>query len=158
MTIVVEDGSKVIDANSYASEEDLIAYATARGITLTGDKEVLLIKAMDYIDSLNFLGIKSTKDQTLQWPRYDVWVDGFMINSNEIPKYLKNALLETAISIDQSVDPLQNVDRLTISETVGPISVTYKSGQDSTIVKRINAQLRKLLNGSWGGSFEVGRG
>jgi hypothetical protein len=54
MTIIVEDGSGIIGANSYASVAYADSYFTLRGITTwTGAnslKEAALIKATDYID------------------------------------------------------------------------------------------------------------
>jgi hypothetical protein len=158
MTIIVEDGSIVTNANSYVSAADLSAYATARGITISGNSDVLLIKAMDYIDSQNFKGAKWTRDQPLQWPRVDVWVDGFILDASSIPQLLKNAQMEAALSIDAEVDPLADIPRLESSVTVGPISVSYEKGGNSvTISQKISAQLKKLLAGN-AMSFEVMRG
>lgn len=158
MTIVVEDGSIVTNANSYVSEAELSAYATARGVTLVGDTEVLLIKAMDYIESQAFKGAKWTRDQPLQWPRANVSVDGYWLDPNVIPQLLKNAQMQAAISIDSDVDPLADIPRLESSVTVGPISVSYeKGGNSTTISQKISAQLKKLLVGN-AMSFEVMRG
>lgn len=157
MAIIVEDGSIVTDANSYVSEAELTAYATARGITITGDTEVLLIKAMDYIESQDFKGVKSTRDQPLQWPRVDVWVDGYMVDYDSIPQLLKNAQMQTGISIFQDLDPQADIPRLESSVKVGPISVSYeKGGNATTISQKIQDQLKKLLRGN-AISFEVSR-
>jgi len=160
MTITVEDGSIVTGANSYVSEADLTTYATARGITLTTDAEQLLIRAMDYIESLSYKGDKFTRDQPLQWPRDGVVVDGYVVDADEIPNELKNGLMETAIAIDNGQDPLADIARETKSETVGPISVTYSDrAASTTIVRKISSSLRKLLSGGISGTqFNVGRG
>ena len=76
-TIIVEDGSVVAGANSYVTEAELTTYAADRGITLTAATDVLLIKAMDYIESLSFIGTKFSEGQSLQWPRSNVYIDGF---------------------------------------------------------------------------------
>ena len=151
MAIVVEDGSIVTGANSYITEAELTAYATARGVTLTGNTEQLLIESMDYIESQNFKGIKSTEGQPLQWPRYDVVVDGYLISNDEIPQLLKDAEAETAMAIDIDNNPLDDIARVTLKETVGPISVEYSdNGQADTI---------NLVGSSSGGSsFVVSRG
>lgn len=159
MAIVVEDGTIVAGANSYVTEAELTTYATARGITIAGDTEELLIKAMDYIESLAYKGIKFTQDQPLQWPRANVVVDGYLIATDEIPQELKNGEMETAISIDEGEDPLADIPRVKSKTTVGPISVEYKDGSGSTtLVRRINAQLRKLLRSAGGVAFPVSRG
>lgn len=158
MAIVVEDGTQVPGANSYVSEAELTAYATSRGVTLTGNTEALLLNAMDYIESLNFIGVKASLDQPLQWPRFDVVIDGYLFPSDEIPDLLKNGLMQTAMSIDAGTNPLSNIDRPLSSATVGPVAVTWEKGQTSTIIRKVTAQLRKLLRGVAGSSFSVYRG
>lgn len=155
MTIVVEDGSIVTNSNSYVSEAELTAYASARGITLVGDEEELLIKAMDYIESLSFIGIKFTRDQSLQWPRVDVVIDGYYVDADTIPQELKNGQMAVALAIDEGNSPLSNVERKTIRERVGEIEVEYSEGSSSTIISRsINAALSKLIAGG-GVMFKV---
>ena len=43
----------------YKTGAELTVYATARGITLTGDADVLMILVHDYVDSSNFIGTKT---------------------------------------------------------------------------------------------------
>jgi len=159
MTIVVEDGSQVVGANSYVTEAELTAYAVARGITISGDPEELLIRAMDYLENQEFIGTKYQHDQALQWPRAYVIIDKFYFDVDEIPPLLKDSQCEIALAIDNGEDPLADVERQKISTTVGPISVTYAQGQSTTIVRKISSKLRKLLAGSASGaSFRVDRG
>lgn len=160
MAIVVEDGSVVTGANSYVTEAELSAYATARGVTLTGDTEELLIRAMDYVESLGFIGIKLTDTQPLQWPRADVILDSYYVNVDTIPDELKNGLMQVAMAIDAGEDPLADIPKEIASASVGSVSVTYATGSSATTtVRKINAQLYKLLaNGTGGVSFAVKRG
>ena len=69
-TIVVETGAGLTNSNSYVSESDLATYAADRGVTISGTAAVLLIQAMDYLESKNFNGTKSHITQATQWPRY----------------------------------------------------------------------------------------
>jgi len=153
MAIVVETGSGTNPAaNSYVSAATLTAYATARGITLAADKDVLLIKAMDYIESLAYQGIKLLTAQPLSWPRAYVWVDGYYIPSEEIPAQLKNGQMQTAIAIDQGNNPLNVVAPQVKREKVDVVEVEYMDGTNSVnIVKAINAALYKLLVGGGSG-------
>ncbi len=157
MAIVVETGSIVNGANSYVSETELTTYAIARGITLVGDEEELLINAMDYIESLAFIGLKWTRDQDLKWPRSDVWIDGYYIDSDTIPNELKNGQMAVAIAVDQGNGPLKTIDRQTKRERVGELEVEYMDGSSSTpIVRTINSSLAKLMkNGGQGQMFKV---
>ena len=152
MAIIVENGSIVANANSYVSAADLTAYATARGITLTADEDILLIKAMDYIESLNYQGIKKTIDQPLQWPRAYVWLDSYYFPTDQIPSQLKNGQMQTAIAIDQGNDPLDVVAPQVKREKVDVIEIEYMDGTNAVnIVKAINAMLYKLLVGGGSG-------
>lgn len=157
MTIIVEDGSIVSNANSYVTIAELEAYATARGVTITS-AELQLTKSMDYIERLSFIGVKSTQDQSLQWPRYNVIIDGYYLDSNVIPNELKNAQIETAMSIFAGTDPLADIPRQKKSATVGAVSVEYQGTQSTTIVRKINTALSKLLVSNNGISFPVMRG
>ena len=148
MAIVVEDGSQVSGANSYVTEAELSAYATARGTSLTVDTEQLLIRAMDYVESLEYQGSIIAETQPLQWPRSPVIVDGYDVSSTTIPTLLKEGLMETAIAIDGGTDPLADLERTTTKETVGPISVEYETGSATVTVQKITNKLKKLLTSS----------
>lgn len=160
-TIVVEDGTGTNSAaNSYVSESDLTTYATDRGITLTATAPVLLIKSMDYLESLQYNGVKLLEDQPLQWPRMGVYIGVNLLDKNTIPKNLKNAQLATAVAIDQGQDPLAPIARATKREKVDVIEVEYMDGSAPYVINRtIMASLSNLLaNGAGGGSnFAVNR-
>lgn len=149
MAIIVENGSIVTGANSYVTEAELTAYATARGVTLIDGTEQLLIQAMDSIESKSFIGTKSTAGQPLQWPRDGVYIDGYYIEPTTIPTQLKNAQMATAIAIDEGNDPLAVVESGIKSEKVDVLEVEY---QDNAITNsydpKIDAMLKKLLANS----------
>ena len=79
MTLIVEDGSRVAGANTYVSLAEFKAWADARLITYSSDSHVNanILRAMDYIEDLSFIGFKETETQSLQWPRVNVVIDGF---------------------------------------------------------------------------------
>lgn len=159
MAIVVEDGTVVSGANSYVTEGELTTFATARGVTLTTDEEQLLIRAMDYIESLGYIGTKKERDQSLQWPRLDVYIDGYYWDSDEIPQELKDGLMHTAVAIDQGNDPLQDAPRKTIREKVGELEVQYSESSTGVAVnKKILNTLWKLLKSSTGNVLTVSKG
>src|SRR6187402_1351463 len=145
MALIIEDGTGVPGANSYVTVLEFQDWLTARGIALTGDPEQQLIKAMDYLESLSFVGEPVQCDQSLQWPRYCVWIDNCYFPSNQIPSQLKTAQMQTAQSIDIGNDPLSTLPRLTSSVTVGPISVTYEKGSNSATIRSVDAYLSKLV-------------
>ena len=159
-TIIVENGTVVAGANSYVSEAGLLDYAASRGVTLSGATDVLIIKAMDYIESRSFIGDKHTEAQPLQWPRDEVYIDRYYIERETIPKELKNGVYTAALAIDAELDPLRIVERATQREKVDVIEVEYMdSAAAETIVRTISAALYKILRpgGHGGTSFRVVR-
>lgn len=131
MTITVEDGSNVANANSYVSVADAREYAAARGATLSDDDSVVeqqLITAMDFIEAhrANFQGTKTSPTQTLQWPREDVFLDFVILPTNFIPKELIGAQCSLVIAISNGVNiaPVEQGPYIT-SEAVGTIKTTY---------------------------------
>jgi hypothetical protein len=155
MAIVVEDGTIVSGANSYVSEAELTAFNTARNITLSGNytEEQLLILAMDYVDSLKFKGAKRLYTQGLQWPRVDVWIDGYYNDIDNIPTELKNGLMQVAVSIDAGNSPQQLAPRKTVKEKVGELEVEYSAGSSSVVIDtKVMSFLYKLLDSGAGGA------
>jgi hypothetical protein len=148
-TIVVETGSGSATANSYVSEAELTAYAADRGITVTGTKSELLIRAMDYIESKDFLGTKGTRTQALVFPRFGIFLNNYELSSSAIPQLLKDAQMETAIAVGDGVDPLDNQARQTVKEKVGSLEVEYaQQARAVTFLKAVDIKLAKLINRS----------
>ena len=148
-TIVVETGSGSATANSYVSEAELTAYAADRGITVTGTKSELLIRAMDYIESKDFLGTKGTRTQALVFPRFGIFLNNYELSSSAIPQLLKDAQMETAIAVGAGVDPLDNQARETKKEKVGSLEVEYSdSARAVTFLKAVDTKLAKLTHRS----------
>lgn len=124
-TITPETGTGSASANSYVSEAELAVYMADRGVTLVGTPAIILIQAMDYLESKRFIGSKGSDAQALMWPRWGAVKDGYYIESDSIPQLLKDAQMEIAISIDGGVNPMANTARETIKEKVGDIEVQY---------------------------------
>jgi hypothetical protein len=76
LTLIKEDGTGKVDANSYASVADGDAYfeghlyATAWTAATSGTKAAALVMATRVIDAeLQFNGARANEGQALQWPR-----------------------------------------------------------------------------------------
>ena len=165
VTLIVEDGSNVLPnnkpvtgANTYINLTDFATYCTNRGITLVNDPTQLLIRAMDYLETLPFIGYKYTALQQNQWPRADVWTDGWYIPIYTIPWQLPVGQCAVAVAIDQGNGPLIDIPRATRVEQVGGLRVEYMPGAAPLpIIRNISAQLYKLMDtgGGIGGQFKV---
>lgn len=131
--LIIEDGTGVAGANSYATVAQLEAYAQLRGLPLPADeaeKERLLIRAMDYIEAKapDFSGTRYSIEQSLQWPRYGVFVDGHELLYNTIPSILIEAQCDIAansVGLDLLPTQAPSAKGAVTQETVGPVSVSY---------------------------------
>jgi hypothetical protein len=74
--LVIEDGTGIADANSYATAAEARDYAASRGVTLPAapgsgvdQVETWLVLAADYLESLDWIGVLASTGQALKWPR-----------------------------------------------------------------------------------------
>ena len=76
MALVVEDGSMPVGSNTFISFADANTYATDRGLwpsaTTDDAKTVALLRAADYLNTLQWKGIAVTWDRVMAWPRENV--------------------------------------------------------------------------------------
>jgi len=135
MTLIIEDGSVVANANSYITVAQFKDWADSRGITYGTDQEVEqgILRAMDWFERQFFIGNKANENQPLQWPRTEALIDGYYADATEIPKEVVTALYEaTKVELDGN-SQLNNEDRRTIREQVGDISVEYAENSNNRI-------------------------
>jgi hypothetical protein len=138
-----------VGVDSYVDEAEFIAYALARGVTLTQDPSVLLINAMDVNEVKNYKGTKTVSTQDLEFPREGVYIDGVLIDSTIVPKDIKDAEMAQGIVIDQGYNPNDTVGRATKKEQLGPMMTEYMDNASNTPYSpRVNALLRPYLDGS----------
>lgn len=123
---VVENGSGLSNSISYASSEDLMAYASVRmgfeHIDVSNGQSFsesqlnkALVTASSMIDRFSFSGRKASKYQNMQWPRCNVvnrCDECDCIDSNTIPRQIVEAtiilaseILKGAVSIDANSSP-----------------------------------------------------
>lgn len=114
------------DANSYTNAADLTAFATLRGTDLPENLAPLLIRAMDYLEGLDWIGSKADPRQPLAWPRINVVLDGHDFPPDEVPQQVVAAQCMLAIEAING-DLLASVREAAVkSERVeGAVTVTY---------------------------------
>jgi len=156
MAFVVEDGTGLSTANAYASVAEVTTYLTDRdgqawSSASTAVKQAAIVEATTYIDShYTFAnGRRLKSDQALMWPRAGAFdFEGYSLTG--IPKILKDACAELAnFALTDDLNGSQ--DRQTVSETVGPISVTYRAGaNDRKSYPAVDAMLARwgIISGS----------
>lgn len=162
MTLVVEDGTGLANAESYCSEAEAAAYFDARGKSDAWgdleDAEANLRIATDYLTQTYrglWGGRRLTATQALDWPRSGVeWDDsptGFRVPS-VIPAELKYACAELALKVE-TTPLLEDLGRETKKEKVDVIEIEYVEGsQRQPKFTSVDGWLVSLL-GTGGPSF-----
>lgn len=142
--LIVEDGSGLANAESYASVSFADTYLAARGMTLwatmsTTEKEQALRRATDYIEQAyrqSWAGYLVTTTQALMWPRYEVPIRGSLAYayypSNAVPLIVQNACAAMALKA-ASGELAADIGRLKSRVTVGPITTEYVAGSNGVI-------------------------
>lgn len=149
MTLVIEDGTGLADATSFASRAELIAFAAARGITLADSDatDVNLVLAMDYLATRDFVGEPVVATQGTPFPRtlyVNAVSEDLVFPNDSVPAAIKRAQLMLALASSQGVKLLdqRSAGRELKSRDVGPLKRTYA---DSSLSHAEIAGLAELL-------------
>jgi len=147
----------VVGENSYVTEAEFTTYLSERGYSLSGNftNQVLLVRAMDWLEIQSFKGQKCEEFQDLEHPRTpkqygDVYC--------ETPDDVKNAQMIAARLIDEGNDLTPVVERAVKKEKVDVLEVEYMdNASSSNAYPELTRVLSKYLN-STGTSFRVTNG
>ena len=155
MTIIVEDGTGVVNANSYQSEAQLIAYAALYGIEIpdTATAAILLLKGMDYLESNPLSGDPVTDEQLTHYPADNAYVNGTLIANDIVPRQAIKALNEICLSIFSGYDPLATPERGIKEETMDGFKTVYDDvAFDTYVSPRIDLFIAPLISESDSGN------
>lgn len=113
MALIVEDGTGLPDANSYATVEYANAYFSVRGVEQwedadTSEKEAALVRATSGLDTKyrgKWIGQKRHAEQKLAWPRSQAIgeddpltdEDGAPLPTDAVPALVMEAVCEVAL-------------------------------------------------------------
>lgn len=149
MALVVEDGSVVSGANSYVTLAEFKAWADSRAISYSDTDatvEAQILRAMDYIERLQFIGNKANENQPLQWPRTEALIDGYYADATEIPTPVKIAVYEATVVQAAGYSELEVQSRKTLRERVGDIEVEYaENSENRTVTPALQYALNKIV-------------
>ena len=161
--LIIEDGSIVANANSFATDAELKAYANIRGFAIPATqpaREALLVQAMDYLASKESMlsGSRVNVDQELPYPRIGACAKGFDILKTAIPNDLKKAQMELAIQANTSELLVNNSNKNIQKEKVDTLERTYFNGGSWSQVQtgRADAYLKQFYSNG-GSSNMMGR-
>ncbi len=162
MALIVEDGTNVANADSYVSAIDAIEIAEKLGLDFPQSQieaEAPLRMAALYLEKYrnNYQGYKVYSDQSLQWPREPVYIDGEYLEPDVIPTSLIQA--QVAIASAQYSGKMlygTGVGNVT-SRSVGDVSVTNGNNgkiDNSAYLGFANELLKPLFNSAGNGGLE----
>lgn len=160
MSLVVENGQGVNNADAYISVSICDNYHLSLGNVEweikvapednTQEREEAIKKATAFIDARyggRFKGRKKTSTQALLFPRVNIKdSDGYVLDG--VPSQIIKATCEASLKFFKGEDLMPDLDRggQVISETVGPISVSYSAGAlSATKYDMIESLLRGCL-------------
>lgn len=124
-------------ANSYASVADADAYATdVLLVPSVGDawvdldpdmKARYLVNATRILDSLvDWIGDRYSRDQKLDWPRSNAYIENFLLLSTTVPEKVQWATIEMAIWLMKNDGATSQTTQFAIDKlAVGPIRVDF---------------------------------
>lgn len=139
MALIVEDGTIVTNADSWVSRADYIAYALTLGVTIadTDAADVQLVKAGEYINRHedNLKGYLVDRNQSMKFPRYDLWIEGFSWTHEEIPRQVILAQMAFALDLNDGIDlynrPVNPNLAVTRERVEGAIDISYAVGENA---------------------------
>lgn len=157
MALIVENGTGLSDAESYASVSDADDYFAKRGntawtaLTLAEKEHSLRKAALNYMLPVfygRWKGQRMSATQRMDFPRIGVIKDTHPVLSDEIPDELKWANAELAVRASQG-ELISDEERTVLSEKVGSLQVTYSEhGSKKKQYPGVVALLRPLLGHS----------
>ena len=161
MTLIVEDGSIVTSANTYINLADARTRATILGVSISatdGTAEQQLEQAALYVDReyrARYQGYKTISTQPMQFPRCGVYIDGFAVDTDNIPQEIIDAQVYATAQLEASEEFYSNNDGLSIAseEVDRAVKVSYfdngKSGNQVKF-KDVSQTIKPLLINSGG--------
>ena len=156
MTIIIETGAGLPDAESYASVAAADARCASLGLTAWAAlaepaKEVALRKATIHLGSYRtrWAGRRATQAQALDWPRYNVVVDDFQVLSTVVPGEIVNACIDLAARAGAGEDLAPDLKRTVKEKVIGPIKTVYADGAPEHVrFRAVDLLLAPYLCGS----------
>lgn len=137
MAIVIDSTPLSPTCNSYVDESEIAAYVSDRisdsavktaWTGLTAElRATYLVNATRHLDSIaTWIGLKYSRDQRLDWPRYDAVVDGYYVDNVTFPTPVKEAACELALWLMTNDGEIsQGQDAAYDSIKIGPIAIDF---------------------------------
>jgi len=152
--LIIEDGSVVANANSWATDDEYKAFAKLKGYSVPAtqpDREAQLTNAYDFISftyEQQLQGYRVTpQTQTGCMPRLNMYAYGALVDGSTIPQDFKNAQMLASFSINDGVDTnavKDSADLAGFSVGQGAYSETYQTGSSTPTLAQMPAVSKVL--------------
>lgn len=162
ITLVVENGTGLPDANSYCDLDFAIEYCTMKGYTdwlklSENQQKIFIIRGTEFVDNFyTWKGIRHRQSQSMAFPRDDIYDDD-RYPVDGIPDKLKKACIEAAfLNASSSANTLfstKDENGKVKKQKVDTLEVEYFNAEQSGLsaadvdYKTIYDILNKLLKG-----------
>ena len=133
--LITETGAGLADAESYASVAAADARCASLGLIAWAAldepaKEIALRRATLFMVTYRtqWAGRRVYQKQALDWPRYNVAVDGFIVPSTTVPVDVVNACIDLAVRAGNGEDLLPDLDtgsNAIKKDKTGPLETEY---------------------------------
>lgn len=117
MSLIIEDGTGLAGAESYASVAAADARCAGLGVAswaalAEADKEIALRKAAIFMATYRtrWAGRRMYQHQALDWPRYGVKVDDFYVATTIVPVDVASACIDLAVRAGSGEELLPDLD------------------------------------------------
>jgi len=162
-TLIVEDGTVIDDANSYASVAEADAYflidsnfAAPWDAYTDAEKEALLGWSTRILDQrVDWSGSKYDTESALRWPRINTYdADNVRVPYTVVPTAVKHALFEL-VKYSVTTDPTTTQEVTSISKLVADVvEIEYQPNTSQTtfppIINQILGKLGRFRTGTVG--------
>ena len=153
MALIVEDGTVVVDANSFISLVDARVMATDMALSLDADDTIAETQLRQSYYQLvrsyqnRLQGSTVSQIQTGIFPRFDVVANGFLVASDSIPVEIQRAQIEYGDSINKGADFNKTADdqELKAFNVQGVYSEQYKDGSNARTTPLVPSVTQWLL-------------
>ena len=162
MTLLVEDGTGITEANSYADVPFAVSMLEARGLINQPEQDPVdstvlgqfLIQGFDFLETLCYKGQKGEALGESHFPRFGCTNGkGYTFDIDEIPPELKKAQVWAAYYIYSGNDPAAAKGWAVKKERVeGAVDITYTVGEGVKDEVRLSdlpmvySQLKEMLH------------
>ena len=154
MSLIIEDGSGVANANSFTTDAEFVAYASIKGYVIPAtesERDTLQVNGYDFISFTYESRLQGERVfpqvQTGCMPRTYIYAYNVIVASTLIPQDFKNAQMLAAFSINSGVDinaVKDSADLAGFSVGKGAYSETYQSNSSNPTLAQMPAVTRVL--------------